>query len=410
MVSPGDNDIISNFLELTEGISSPELFRLWSAISLVAGALERRVWVDTKRGVIHPNLYTLLVAPPGVGKFIINTVRELWSETLIPDSKLLAYKVAPDNMTKAALIDRLAKSKQILLTTKGPTIEYHSLLVAAEEFGVLLPGWDNEFIGTLNSIYNNPTVPFSEERRHGLAKEVSIPLPCLNILGGAQPLWLGLTMPEEAWGMGLMSRIIMIYSSEGKQQSIFYEGEVNHTIRKSLLKRLGKLSILHGSIQFTDEAKDYFENWWDGGKGGKPVPEHSKLANYRNRRPVHAVKLAMISSLARSDDMTISLWDIRRALSWMFRAERIMPDVFRDMIGKSDSQVIEEMHFYLTSLWAKSKGQPIPESQLINFLRQRVPADKFEKILVIAERSNVISRVAGTTTYLPRPKIQHGVE
>ena len=36
--------------------------------------------------------------------------------------------------------------------------------------------------------------------------------------------------------------------------------------------------------------------------------------------------------------------------------------------------------------------------------------DKIEKILMMADRANIISRIAGTDTYMPRPKHLHGVE
>ena len=74
-------DLIDLVMEFTEDAMSPELFRRWGAIALVAGAMERRVWTRTKAGEVFPNLYTLLVAPPGVGKQIIDIIGMLWMQT-----------------------------------------------------------------------------------------------------------------------------------------------------------------------------------------------------------------------------------------------------------------------------------------------------------------------------------------
>ena len=402
------SDFISDFMAYTEAAITPPMFRRWSAISCVAGACERRVWAKVRKSYAFPNLYVLLVAPPGVGKSIVNTVRELWHEAKSPLTKTPAFRVAPDSITKAALVDRLQKSKQVFLPKSGPAYEYHSLQIAAEEFGVLLPGWDNEFIATLNAIYNNPSVPYVEERRHGPAREVSINNPNLNILGGVQPVWIGMTLPEEAWGMGLMTRMIMIYQGSRPRQDIFGECEdEDEGLRQKLLDRLGRISTLYGQMSWTQTAHDKIRNWHMGGE--LPLPTHSKLTYYNSRRPLHLVKLSTISSISRGDSLVIEEIDVTRAMEWLFEAEHLMPDIFRDMAGKSDYQVIEELHFYLTAVWAKNQS-PIPESKLHNFLAPRCPSEKIAKIVEVAEKSNIISRFAGTTTFRPVPKHLHGME
>lgn len=382
--------------------------RLWSAIGMVAGALERRVWINPGPGPVYPNLYTLLVAPPGVGKYVVNTVRELMFDVLAPGTKTKAFKVAPDNMTKAALLDRLAKSKQTLLPPRGAPVEFHAMMIAAEEFGVLLPAWDNEFIAALNSIYNNPTVPYSEERRHGPARELSIPFPNLNILGGVQPVWLGMTLPEEAWGMGLMTRMIMIYSAEGITRSLAYTVPMEPQLREKIISSLGALSQLYGAFQWGAGAFEFLDEWHI--HNGPPTPTHTKLGHYNRRRTLHIIKLSMIASVAASTALVIELIHVKRAINWLLDAEKLMPDIFRDMIGKSDTQIIEELHYFVTANWAKEKGKPVHPSVLINFLRQKVPSDKIDKIIAVAEASNIIARVAGGVGYLPRPKHEHGVE
>ncbi len=413
LVIDNPSDLINDFMNLTASDDTPDLFRQWSAIALVAGALERRVWTSVgHRGgqprLAFPNLYTLLIAPPGVGKYIVEDIRDLWAAVNEPDSNRGAFKVAPSNLTKASMIDRLAKSTQTRLPPNGPPVEYNSLLVAAEELGIFLPAYDLEFIGVLNGVYNNPTV-YSEERRHGPSREVVIPYPQLNILGGVQPGWLASVFPDEAWGMGLTSRMIMIYSSEGHKRNLFEEGEDHPVTRARIIARLSTLSQLYGEVQWTEEARQRIVSWHLA--DGPPTPQHSKLEHYCRRRSLHAIKLAVTSSVSRTGRVgTIDLLDINRAIEWLLAAEVHIPDVFRAMIGKSDHQVIEELYYYLLSLWRTAGQSPIHESRLFSFLSQRVPSDKVHKLLEVAERSNVIARMAGTDTYIPRPKHEFSVE
>src|ERR1700730_3238904 len=275
----------------SEGVLSPLLFRRWSGIALVAGALERRVWVNTRFGPVYPNQYNLLVAPPGVGKRIIDTVRDLWRETLEPGTKVPAFKLSPDSMTKASLMDALAKARQLSLVMPPPLTEYHSLLVTAEEFSVLLPAYDLEFIGVLNRVWNNPH-SHSETRRTGMVKEINILYPQLNILGGVQPGWLASVFPEEAWSTGLASRLMMIYSSEVPEVDLFEDFIEDDELRPALLARLGKFSTMYGQLEWDPDARQTFREWHRA--RGASAPEHSKLLYYCNRRAEHLLKLIIV--------------------------------------------------------------------------------------------------------------------
>lgn len=402
------NDFIAEFMAFTEGAMSPDIFRRWSAIALVAGACERRVWIKMGPRITFPNLYTLLVAPPGVGKYVIETVRDLWASAHEPGTKIPAFKVAPDSMSKASLMDTLGKAKGTAFPPTGGMITYHSLLIAAEEFSVLLPGYDLEYIGSLNSIYNNKT--FHEEvRRTGSVRELKIDFPQLNILAGAQPGWLASVFPEEAWSTGLASRLIMVYAPDVPLKDLFDDPGEPQALRASLLAKLARISELYGQMLWHPDAVELVRQWHLA--GGPPVPTHTKLAHYiRRRTSLHMPKLAIVSAIARTGEKVIEAIDVKRAIEWLLEAEALMPDIFRAMIGKSDTQVIEELHFFLTSLWVKNKQQPVHERALFAFLAQRVPSDKIEKLITVAERSNIITRMAGTSTFKPLPKHEHGVE
>ena len=117
---------IDGFFKYTAGHASPDLFRRWVAIAAVAGALERKVWVQTLGSKLYPNLYTVLVGPPGVGKTtVLSEVSRLWRE-------LTDHYVAPSSVTKASLIDCLEDAKRRILR---PGL---ALLIADEEILLLV--------------------------------------------------------------------------------------------------------------------------------------------------------------------------------------------------------------------------------------------------------------------------------
>lgn len=390
-------DWITAFLDYTDGLPSPLHFREWAAISCVAGAMERRCWADAAYKQTFPNLYVILVGPPGTGKSIIDEISTLWRECK-------AFYVSPSSITKAALIDCLKDSQQTLLPDVGrPQLtQYNSLLVAAEEFGVLCPAHDLEFLSVLNVIYTNPT-EYAERRRHGNGgKTLEIPFPQLNILAGTQPGFLAHTLPEEAWTMGFTSRLIMIYSATSPLLELFQERPQRREQEILLAAGLKAFSKLWGQFKWEKSAAEELNRWHMA--KCPPIPDHAKLANYVARRTQHVIKLSMIAAVSRRHDLIIELEDVQRAKDWLIGAENKMPDIFRDMAQKSDDSVIQELHYYLWRKYMAEDRKPIHESYMYSFLKSRLPTEKVSRLIEVMERSAMIVKMPNSMLYNINPK------
>jgi len=366
----------------------------------VAGVLERRVWIRSLGEKLYPNLYVLLVAPPGVGKTqAIKTVYNFWKKTP-------GLITAPDSMTRAALIDSLEKASRKFILSPTEMAEYNSMQIAADELGVLMSAHDLDFLSHLNKIFDNPDI-FDEARRMFAGKNKIIHNPQLSILAGTQPGFMASVLPEEAWSMGFTSRLIMVYSAVPVKMELFSDTPRNEKLKDDLQKDLAAMMNVYGELKFTAAAKELVISW--NKEGMKPTPTHSKLEHYNTRRILYLLKLCQVSAVSRGNALSISEADFHRALTWLIEAERTMPDVFRNMTQKSDAMVIQDLHFFLWQIYAKEK-KPIHDSLIYHFLQQRVPSDKIARIIEIAERANVIVREAGTNMYRPQAKDKIGVE
>ena len=397
------NSFLEDFLDFTSGGFSPEIFRKWCGLSLIGAACQRRVWVEAGGYQTFPNLYIMLVAPPGVGKQCIDEIRDLLAE--LPPAKASGSGIflSPDSMTKASMVDSIAKARTLWVPPSGPPEEFHSLYIVAEEAGVFLPAYDLEFLATLNRLYNSPATPHIETRRHGPAREVKIEKAQINMIAGTQPGWMSSVFPEEAWSLGFASRIIMIYNADNPIKSLFDLKPKDLARKKNILSRLHKISSLWGKLPWAAGALEHLNKWHMA--GGPPQPTHTKLEHYNRRRTLHVIKLSIISALSRSLILapipSVETEDIEQAIEWLIEAEGLMPDIFRAMVGRSDSQILEELHFFVISIWKMNSGKPVPAQKLRFFLSQRVPSDKVEKLLELAERAGFLVRVAGQETYLP---------
>lgn len=385
-------DFIDAYVAETAKVPSPEIYRTWSAITAISGVLERKVYTTGSAGPIYANLFTLLVGPPTSGKTnAIRPIRELWNN-------VKGLNLSPDNVTKPALIDALGRALRTVITGTTSALIFSALSVPCSEFGVFFTHHDLEFLSVLNHIYDCPSSYIEERRTSG---KVEINKPYLVVLAGTQPDFLNSFLPEEAWGMGFTSRLIMIYADSAPTMDLF----AHSTIKASALtNKLNDIFKHQGEFIWDDSAMNELNAW--NRSGCPPIPTHSKLLHYNGRRALHAIKLSMISSVSRSPELVITVDDVERAKNWLIEAEITMPDIFRAMGQKSDVQVLSDMHLYLYHKWsavAISERKALKTKDIYDFLISRCPSDKIPKLIEAAEKTGYIRRGPYPDEWVPNP-------
>lgn len=368
---------IDRFVETTEGLGTPKVFREWTAISLIAATLEQKVWLPTTTP-IYPNMYVFLVAHPGVGKTrTIRKAKSYYSE--LPEPHL-----APTSMTGSAMVDALVRAKRTYVQHPDPPKEYNSMYITADELGAFMHKYDNEAVGILSAFYDNDV--YGQERR-GNDIRIKIKSPQINLICGTTPSNLVSFMPEIVWEQGFTSRIIMVFSDERTIVDDF--ADLKSDLDKDMVHDLKIINGLHGRFGVTEDFRSAVNDWRNLGE--PPVPNHPKLIHYATRRRVHLYKLAMVSAVDRSNTLLLTKDDWNRAYNWLCRAEQLMPDVFKAGAGNADSTAIDEIYHYVLTAGHKEWG--LPETKIVNFARERVPMHSIMRIVDIMLQTGKIKFV-----------------
>jgi hypothetical protein len=372
---------IDDFLELTSEGQSPELFRKWAAVVCIAGALERKVWAKAFRGrETFPNVYALLVGPPGIGK------TDALRETIRFWEKLPDLHVAPSSVSRASLIDALNEAARTVVRPQHEGIvQFNSLQIAATEFGTFLTAYEGEFLSTLNDLWD--CVRY-KERKRGNKLTIEMDRPQLSLIAGTTPAWLGSTLPEQAWAEGFSSRLLVVYSGHRIKVTPFQgDPEFDETLDNDLTHDLLQIHSLFGQFTFDPDMAEAFIAGHEA--DFPPVPTHPKLEHYLPRRPVHLLKLTMIMSAARSSDLVMRLIDYQRALDLLLETESYIPDVFKSMRTSTDANTIDEVYNFVYTCYAK-EGKGIGEQRVLYFLSQKVPGHSVNKILEVMLGSGIL--------------------
>lgn len=374
-------------MEYTERLWSTELFRRWSAITAIAGVLERRVWVRLQSGYIYPNLFVFLVGPPASGKTRAASVCEdLWKT--LPHTGEYDFHLAPTSLTKASLMDEIAASHRHCDTLPQDMTPYNSLLIMSKELGALIPTYDPDFLYALTFLYDNES--YSEKRRSKGIEPISVDRPQINLLGCTQAPYLFNTMPESAWDQGFLSRVIMIYSDiVGERALDLSEEELprDPRLRAALIHDLHIIAERSGKLEWTRDAGEHLSRWTSD---PQHRPTHPRLQHYNTRRPIHAVKLSMIACMERGGTNIIELEDTQTAVEWLLEAEHAMSDLFLAFRSGGDVNVINEGVHYLRTVAIRTTSL-IPAHLLTQFLSERVPSYRIQSVMDTMIRANLIS-------------------
>lgn len=372
---------ITTFIESSEPLGSPAIFRRWTAISIIAAALRQNVWVKTQHR-LFPNLYIFLVAHPGVGKTrIINEGKHITTKTE-------AIIQAPISMTFASLVDSLKKAEIELIRIPQGRMTYNAMYITADELGAFIHKYDNEMMAGLTAFYD-PT-PYRQTRRTGGKDnegiDVEIASPQLNILAGSTPQNLLNFLPETAWGQGFTSRIILVFSDH----RILVDDFTDHGAPKhdDLAADLKHISGLYGPFTVTQAYKDAVNTWRKAGE--PPVPDHPRLIHYLTRRRVHLYKLSMIASIDRDDAMYLTEVDFFTALEWLVSAENTMADIFKAGSTNADAQAQDDIVHWLRIACLDPKAG-VSEQRIIQYARDKVPLHSILRIIDILLQTGQIN-------------------
>lgn len=330
-------DWISGFMEMTSETEPPFNFRLWTAISVIAAALQRKCYTslgpkESGALVFYPNLYILLVGPSGVRK----------GTAMGPGLKLLSdignIKVSSQATTLQQLIRKMKDVNYSSFDPLTNTQHFHaSLTIFSKEFTVFLGHQNHQLMSHLCDWYDCDDEWSYETVGRGKEKIIGV---WLNVIGATTPSLIQTSLPLDAIGGGLTSRMIIVYEEKkGMFQPFPFVGEREKKLYEDLKNDLEQIYLLRGNYRFTSEFVELWSDWRIEQETKPPNFLDQRFDGYISRRPNHLMKLSMVMSASSREDLTLRKEDFLRAKEVLHAVEVNMPKVFSG-VGRSDLAAI----------------------------------------------------------------------
>jgi len=374
---------ISEYLKYTDKTESAAIFHTWTAISVIAAALRRKVWFNFGRIKVFPNMYIVFVAEPGVAR---KTQAISYGEEIM--TEVSGVNIAADTTTVQALLDDLEESLTHSIMPNGENLPHASLTVSSGEFESFLGDKkDNaRMLVILTDLFDCKKKPFKTRTRHSGSNE--IPNPYLNLLAATTPGSLANSLPSTAIGGGLTSRIIFIWA-EGKRYKIDIPDKPPKETQQRLITDLAVISRIAGGYDFSADGLAWWREFYQKFEEQDPkrICKDPAFQGWYSRKPLFILKLGIILSASKSSALFVTSETLTTALTMLEEAERAMTKTF-SAVGRSlvTSDVATVRAIIQTH-------KSISENSLLQMVWRDIDSKKFDTVIHTIMRSGEVKRV-----------------
>lgn len=326
-------DWLDAYLAFTENTEPPELYKIWCGIGAIAACLQRKCYLEW-RGHVYPNMYIVLVGPAACRKGTAMS-------PVLSFLQQIGIKMSAEAVTREALIRELMNSCVTITDQEEQIIDEHaSLTIFSPELSVFLGQNNWQLISELTDWWDCKDIWTYRTKNMGTDVINGV---WVNILGATTPDYLRISLPQDAIGGGLASRIIFVWGDQkSKLVPLPFYTEEEAKLGEALLSDLFSINQLYGEFRKTNEYLELYESWYKKTEENPPF-DMPDLEGYNGRRSVHLRKLSIILCASRTSDMLVTAVDLQRAITLLEHTEKYMPLVFSGR-GRADlSDILEEI-------------------------------------------------------------------
>jgi len=330
---------LESYMKYTQQSEAPDNYHLWTGVSVIASCLRRKAWLNWGFFDIYPNMYIILIGPPGARK---NTAISIG--VALTDG-IKGIFTGSDCTTGPALIEAI-KECEIEDTIDGKSFRHSSITIVSKEF-VNFITVDKDLITWLTDLFDTHAVWTYRTKGKGTYPIKGV---WLNLIGGITPTGFSKVVPDEVIGEGFPSRVVFVVADgprhlKARPQLTLAERQ----LRLDLVEDLHTISQIKGEFNLAPDATEWYTNWYEN-----PIEDalrsDKRFSGYFARKHIHLLKTAMVVSACTDDSRIVSQPHIEYALTILEATEAKMIEAFgatgRSIMSSDIDDVIKLLKKY----------------------------------------------------------------
>lgn len=372
---------MSNYVAYVSAASEAPLdFHFWSGLTAISATLRRRVWVSRGTYNLFPNLYTVLVGSPGIGKGsainpVLGILKEAGTANMLSDRVTIEYVLESMANGWSGVTPGVAKGSVSVAID-------HSALLVSRELSVFITA-SQATLPILTDLWDSVEGDYSYGTRH--KGNYKINSPCLALIGGSTQEWLISSIPSSAIGGGFTRRVNFVVGFD-REKLIYWPAARNKTLLyDNLVLDMKDMGSLNGEFRFDPKVVPTFEKVY---RESEPdVYDDEATSAYKSSKWAQVCKVAMCLSAARGDDLIINKDDFEKGYDLVNSVAKNIPLVFRG-VGKSDLAAASAKVLNFIEL----KGYAA-KGEILRALWSDVQIDDLDRILMTFLEGGVVNTI-----------------
>jgi len=396
------NEFLQMYLKYVSHTESPKLMHIWSAISGASACMGRHVALPFGIGDIYPNMFVLLVGPPGTRKsqaikYASSIIKDVTGVRFAPDDtggqrqglisaiegdmQLDSQEQEMALLDNAMAINSLTDIGNLQVSTTN-AIDASHIFACASEFGTFMGEGNVNMTRFLNKVWDGEDYNYKLKAEQKVLKD-----PLMTIVGGTTTSDIARILPAESIGQGFMSRWILVFAPQ-KAKKV-----ARPFLDPELRDKIGEVyAWLHyemrGEMQEDVEAHNLLNDIYENEDIDM---QDSRFLYYAERRHTHLQKLAMVLAAVRKS-YTIEVGDVQEAVSILSATEEFMPEALGEFglspVGAAKQKMLEFLQHnnepVTTSILWSVMQRDMKVSDYKSALADLINADKIDEVMTNA--------------------------
>lgn len=320
---------LASLAEYVEETETPRHFWFWGGVFTIGAALQRKVWLPYGLDPLYPNMYIMLVAPPGkCRKGAPLRLAKKMLETI--DINVAVDSQSRRNLTKE--LDRISRTGSYILN--GEQVPQAAMAIVSLELSSLLAIDPKGMLEVLTDLYDS-----QDDWVYGTFGQGKDTLKnvCVCCFIGTTPIYISQNLPQEALYGGWASRTAVIAGSK-KYKRVPVPPQPPTEIYDALIHDLGIISKLVGEFKWGVGAEEHFKKWYNGLDSKYKEVKDERLHSFLERIHVMVLKTAMALHVAYSNKLVVTVEDVAKSIHFLEDVLGSASDAFGGM-GRSKSSV-----------------------------------------------------------------------
>lgn len=406
---------LTDYSEYSSGNEAPPEFHLWSGLCTLAACCGPNLWMDLgNAGNIQPNLYVLLVGPPGIKK---STAKDI-SRDLLHKIHSTKHKIplAPDSSSKEAFVDFLSRKDspcKMVFDHAGGARYYTKCCLWLDEFVNLVSvgGDPMAWIQILTELF----LPRPCYKAATIARgHVEMPYPYVSLLGCMTTDITKALINDGSLSGGFSRRTFYIYSNkDGDPVPIPVTTPEMKRAEERCVLRAREVQRLSGCFQFSPNGLAAYEKAYIENHHAKQEAPSAALVNFMQSYGNFIIKIAMLLQLSESDELVIGEDKILHAKKLVDEAKSHVNMIFAG-VGKNPhastmagikvfiDQIASRPPYFVTlkRVYAQFLNQA-EQAQLESILKQMAGINE---LVLVTGRMPGVGLLKGVTTAAQYPE------